>query len=406
MTMTIVAFVEGALVRKGGIGLVGGPTNLRSIAWLGHQVLVAIGGPPSPGKQQYVTTDPASALRRKERAGSFGVVTFPASEIWAFCPGLLWRMNRFVRNADFVSVHSLYSFPVLAGYLLARLHGKPYGLWPHGVWAPVQRQISARKKWFYDKVVGRRIAQNASVLFYSAEGEREEAKCLGLTAPSVVIPDGFDAGEFASLPPRGLFRRRYLADHEGPVILFLARLNAKKGLDLLIDAMSLIASARQDARLVIVGPADPPAFEREVRKHIHTSRLESVTILTGKVDAETKLQALSDADVYVLPSQAENFGFSIFEAMASRIPVVVSDTLNYSREIQTAGAGFSVPREPSQFASSILALIRDPDLRRRMGANGVILARRYSLEETALKVERAVNSILYGDQFPSDLSPQ
>lgn len=403
--MTIVAFVEGALARKGGIGLMGGATNLRSTAWRGHRVLVAMGGPPSPGKQHYVAPDPESALARKEKAGSFGVVTFRASGVWAFCPSLLWRMNRFVREADFVSVHSLYSFPVLAGFLLARIHGKPYGIWPHGVWAPVQRKISARKKWLYDKLIGRRIAQSASLLFFSAEGEREEAQCLGLTAPSVVIPDGFDAGEFSSLPPRGLFRKRYLNGHAGPLILFLARLNAKKGLDVLIDAMAVIAAERPDARLAVVGPADPPEFEGEVRRRIQTRRLESVIALTGRVDAETKLQAFSDSNIYVLPSQAENFGFSIFEAMASRIPVVVSDTLNYSREIEAEGAGYSVPRDASHFASAVLALIANPELCRRMGENGSILAQRYSIEDTAEKVEGAIVSILSGRQLPAELKP-
>ena len=55
----------------------GGATNLRSAAWRGHRVLVAMGGPPSPGRQHYVVSDPEKALARKEKEGSFGVVTLP-----------------------------------------------------------------------------------------------------------------------------------------------------------------------------------------------------------------------------------------------------------------------------------------------------------------------------------------
>ena len=68
-----------------------------------------------------------------------------------------------------------------------------------------------------------------------------------------------------------------------------------------------------------------------------------------------------------LLSQAENFGFSVFEAMASRVPVVVSDTLNYAEEIARSGAGLSVQRDVEQFADAILRLLADPSLRLETG---------------------------------------
>ncbi len=378
-------------------------TTLRSTASRGHRVLVAMGGSASPGQETLVVPDPEFGFTRKEGAGTFGLVTFRATGIWGFAPGMLLRMNRFVRGADFVSIHSIYSFPVFAGYLLARLHRKPYGVWPAGVFAPIQRRIGAKKKWLYDKLVGRRIADQASVFFFSAGGEREEAKCLDFKAPSVIIADGFDSSGYAHLPAKGSFRKRYLKGHEGPLVLFLARLNPKKGLDLLAQTMRLVAEQRPDVRLAIVGPPDPPGYENEVRAWIKSAGIESKTVLTGMVDFETKLQALADADAYVLPSYAENFGFSVFEAMASGVPVVVSDSLNYAREIASAQAGFSLTRDPKNFADVILTLLGDPALRRRMGENGAAFSRRYSIEETAIKVERTIESILQGRPLPIEL---
>jgi glycosyltransferase involved in cell wall biosynthesis len=136
---------------------------------------------------------------------------------------------------------------------------------------------------------------------------------------------------------------------------------------------------------------------------VREAGVESKTVLTGKVDFATKLQAFADADVYVLLSLAENFGLSIFEAMASRLPVVVSDTLEFSGDIAAAHAGFTVKREPAEAAAAIVQLLENPELRREMGKNGAWLAQRYPLENTAVNVERAIECILNGRPLPSDL---
>jgi glycosyltransferase involved in cell wall biosynthesis len=164
-----------------------------------------MGGSPSLGSGRFVVHDAEAALSRREGAGTFGIISIASRTFWFFCPSILWRFSWLVRDADFVTLHSLYSFPVLAGYFLARLYRKPYGISPHGVLAPFQRVVSARKKWIYNKLFANRILQKASVIFYSAEGEREEAAVLKLRLPSVLVPDGFDPSEFANLPARGRF---------------------------------------------------------------------------------------------------------------------------------------------------------------------------------------------------------
>jgi len=294
---------------------------------------------------------------------------------------------------------------VLAGYLLARFHRKPYGFFPHGVLATFQRKVSVRKKFVYNRLFADRILKNASVIFYSAEGEREEAAALGIHAPSVVIPDGFDAENFSKLPERGAFRKRFLSGHSGPLILFLARLNAKKGLDLLIKAMKRVLTERPDARLAIVGPPDPPSFHKQVMQWLKESDIESETVLTGMADPKLRLVAYADADLFVLPSHAENFGHSIFEAMSCGVPIVVSDTLNFAGVFRESGAGLVLPRTPEAFSNAIVSLIENPDLRLEMGKLGRSCSGRYSLEMTGSKVAAAAESALHRKQFPPDLAP-
>jgi glycosyltransferase involved in cell wall biosynthesis len=402
--MKVLSFVEGANPRKGGLGLVGVPMIAKSLADCGHQEVLVIGGRVNPGQESFVQPDIATAAQKKNGPGSFGIVTFPSWSKWAFAPAILWRLCLYARDADFITLHSLYSFPVLAGYLLARLYRKPYGLWPHGVLLPVQRRISIGRKRIYDWLIARRILSQASMLFFAALGEREEAYKLGLTPPSVVIPHGFDAREFERLPPRGQFRAKYFDGHQGPLVLYLSRLNAKKGLDLLVKAFALVINQMPNARLAIVGSGDPPSFESEVKGWLHEHSVENRTVMPGLLVGQERLQAFADADVFVFPSEAENFGFAMFEAMASRVPVVVSDTLDYAAEVQRYESGLLVRRDPQEFANAIVRLLGDPDLRRSMGENGLQLAQAYSWETCGEKIERAIQCILQGKSLPADLT--
>jgi glycosyltransferase involved in cell wall biosynthesis len=398
----IVSFVEGA-VRP---GFVGTPKFLASTAAHGHSIVLVMAGFPSLGSEKYVAQDVKSAQLRKEGDGTFGVVNLNAWTRWRFCPSIIWRFSRLVRESDFVTLHSLYSFPVLAGYFLARLHNKPYAFWPHGVLAPFQRKVGARHKWIYHKIFANRIMQNASIILYSAEGERQETETLRLRPPSVIAAEGFSSEDFDSLPERGRFRARFFNGHSGPLVLFLARLNAKKGVDLLIQAMQQVIAARPDARLAIVGPPDPRAFAKLVVNWIKESGIEANTVVTGPVDPKMRLEAYADADVYVLPSHAENFGFTVFEAMASGVPVVVSENLNFAKDFVAGGAGFAPPRTAKDFSDRILALLNNPEMRREMGSCGRMLARRYSWDSTGARISSALESVLKNREFPPELLPR
>jgi glycosyltransferase involved in cell wall biosynthesis len=324
---------------------------------------------------------------------------------WSFSPSAL-RVFPLVRGCDFVTLHSLYSFPVLAGYLAAIGLGKPYGLWPHGVLAPVQRRIHSGRKTLYNSMFSRRILDQASVLFYSAEGEREETRPLNLKAPSVIIPHGVDIEPFAKLPARGAFRDAHLGGHRGPLVLYLGRLNEKKGVDILIEAADAIVAAVPDTMFAIAGGSHPPSFEKRIAEWIRRSPVRDRIVMTGVASEAQKVEAFADADVFVLPSEAENFGFAMFEAMSAQVPVVVSESLDYAHQVRRACAGLTAPRNVEAFASAIVSLLRDRERRAVMGRNGLALASYYSWTRCGRLIETALEAILRREPFPAELQPE
>lgn len=397
--MKIVLVAEGARPEMGGLGLVAVPPIARALAGRGHQVVLEIFGPLIPGAESFATQDPGRAF-----ASDLTAISYAARGRFAFAPGAVPALASHIARADFVMLHSLYSFAVLSGYAAARWRGKKYGVWPHGVLAPFQRSVSAGRKAMYDRLAARRVLNDAAVIFYNAVGEREEAAPVQPAhVPSVIIPHGIDLDSFATLPARGKFRAAYLDRFEGPLVLYLGRLNAKKGLDVLVQAMQRVRAQLPTARLAIVGAGDPPEFAAQVASWVRETGLSDAVVMPGLLMGDAKLDALADADVVALPSQQENFSFAMFEALAARVPVVISDGFNFAPEIERFHAGLVAAREPAAFAQAIVQVLGNPQAAREMGEGGVQLAARYSWSAVGKQMERAIQALVTNQPLPRDL---
>ncbi len=291
-------------------------------------------------------------------------------------------------------LHSLYSFPVVVGFVLARLFNKPYGLWPHGVLAGAQRRVSRRKKQVYDFVFAHRILDSASLLLFSGAKEESEALGLKLRPRSVVVPHGIAWEAFDRNPVANDFRQRHAIDAAAPLLLYVGRLNAKKGLDLLLTSFALVRKVVPSSVLAICGEADPPAFLQHVRQLIDTLGLNSSVRVVGPISDDDKLQALKSASVFVSGSEAENFGFAIFEALAAGAPCVVSDTLDYSESLEAQQAALVVTRTPAKFADAILKVIHEPAVAKRLAENGRLFSRSFSWDRSASLLEAAIHGVL------------
>lgn len=208
----------------------------------------------------------------------------------------------------------------------------------------------------------------AGAIHYTAEDERDRASFLGLRAPSFVLPNGLDWQRYRALPARGALRARWgLGDK--PVVLFLGRLHVKKGLDLLIPAFDAIRRDEPNAHLIIAGPENDD-YGDTVRGWVAERGLTDSVHFVGTLQGPDVVQAYVDADVFALPSYTENFGMTVAEAMACSLPVVISDQVNIHGEVADAGAGLVTRCDAAETATAVLALLRQPDRRREMGAAG------------------------------------
>lgn len=315
-------------------------------------------------------------------SGGVAVFTFPV----LFRPMLFsWLLYTHLRNRivdyDMIHIHGLYRFPVTYAAWLARARRLPCIICPHGSLDPFLYKQSRFGKWavplkrLYERLFDIPNLHQASAILYTAKEEMERAAFLELRAPAVIIPNGINWSHYASLPERGAFRNHIKLNACVPLVLFLGRINFKKGLDLLVPAFARVLKKVPEARLALVGP-DNDAYGLKVQKWCWEQGIADKVIFAGYLGLEKVKQAYVDADVFVLPSYTENFGMTVVEAMACGCPVVISDQVNIWREVKEDGAGRVVGLDPLEIAEAICRVLQDKKGAEEMGRCGRLAAER------------------------------
>jgi len=197
--------------------------------------------------------------------------------------------------------------------------------------------------------------------------------------PLRIIPNGIDTSVYRP----GLSPIRHLRD-DRVNILFVGRLEKRKGLGDLLRAYRLMRERVKNARLVIVG--DGP-LRGNAESFIQRHRLPDV-VMAGYVPDSVLPRYYDSADIFCAPATGrESFGIVLLEAMACALPVVATEVPGYMSVLEPGQDSLTVrPKSWRELAAALVILARDPELRRRMGAAGLVKAQRYSWASVAEQV--------------------
>jgi glycosyltransferase involved in cell wall biosynthesis len=158
------------------------------------------------------------------------------------------------------------------------------------------------------------------------------------------------------LPTRGEFRRKFAAFNGRPIVVFLGRVHPGKGVELLLPAFARMG--HRDAMLAIVGP-DSRNYLAQMRGEVQRLGLQDRVIFAGMMPGRSRIEALVDADLFALPSEHENFGIAVLEALAAGAPVIISDQVGICKEVTEAGVGEAVPLDADRLAAALDAWLAD-----------------------------------------------
>jgi D-inositol-3-phosphate glycosyltransferase len=214
-----------------------------------------------------------------------------------------------------------------------------------------------------DRIVAANVVERAELL-----------RDYGAAAVRIAtIPCGVDTDLF--VPGDRAAARARLGLDEQPVLLWVGRVAPIKGLDTLLDAVTRLRARGRPVRLLIVGgDADEPMSEHEVslRRRIERLDLTGSVCFVGPQPQSVLPLYYAAADVTVLPSYYESFGMVALEAMACGSPVIASRVGGLVTTVRDGVTGFLIPEaDVEALAERIGALVADPDLRWRVGREGV-----------------------------------
>lgn len=309
-----------------------------------------------------------------------------------------WPLFRWLRHNvasyDLLHIHALFSFSVAAAAFWASHYRVPYVVRPLGTlnrWGMENRRPWLKKASL--RLLDSRVLSHAAAVHYTSEEEQAEGALVVSVTRPVIIPNPVDL----QFDPNGLrsswLRSRYPAIAGKKIVLFLSRLDPKKGLDLLLTAFARLRTQVPDVALVLGGSGDA-AFVERLHLQARDLGLESDIVWAGFLEGDSKKAALAEADVFVLPSYSENFGVAAVEAMACGPPVIVSDQVAIHRSISAAEAGLVVPCQADRLAEAILDVLRNGTLRSKLARNGIALAKTFSVEAVTGQVVSLYRDIL------------
>jgi glycosyltransferase involved in cell wall biosynthesis len=314
---------------------------------------------------------PGTWRSRTEERGGVRVrhLATPAHYRWmGITPTLPLELHRAV-GPDVVHVFGFRDPVTTTAAAWARLKGIPYVFEPLGMFRARLRKVALKRA--LDATLYRGVASGAAVVAVSSGIERDDVGASGLVSLERIHVRGNGFPEPFDLTPAD--RAALGIPESAPVLLYVGRIAAGKGIEHLVAALNELP----DAHLVLVGPDD----RHGVAETIEGDRVHVVGPTDGPPLAYYTL-----ADVFVLPSAGESFGMVAAEAAAAATPVVVTDRCGVA-ELFRDGEALVVPDDRRAILDAIRSVLAEPELRARLSAGGIEAARRMSWDAVTERQE-------------------
>lgn len=354
------------------------------------------------GHEVVVYTSDMSSLKERvskyvESIDGFTITHFKnVSPSWLSKVGLLItpRMEKClkteIKNFDIIHIHEARSFQHLVVWRLARKRGVPYVVQAHGNLSP---HFGGFPRRIYDEIFGKKVLRGASKVIAVSKIEALDYARFGVNEEKVVfIPNPIDIDEFSNHGTRGAFREKYNIDSDSKMILFMGRIHAIKGIDVLLYAFAkMIKDSKVNATLVVAGPDD--GFLKKCIGIVKTYNISNV-IFPGQLDDMERINAYIDADVVVLPSRYETFPITILEAYACGKPVIASDVGGLRDLVIDKETGILVkPGNVNELSRALLVSLSEDNVA-KWGLRAKEFVKRFSVGKVVDKLEQVYVNVV------------
>ncbi|HWE38092.1 MAG TPA: glycosyltransferase [Isosphaeraceae bacterium] len=304
-----------------------------------------------------------------------------------------------VRSAEVVHLHGLWQGHSRRGARAASRARVPYLIAAHGMadpWALRQKRL---KKSLYTFLIEGKNLRRASCLHALTRPEVDHFRALAPRTPVCLVPNGVDLAPLEDLPQRSALEAEHPELAGRFLLLFLARLHVKKGLDLLAPALADVARDHPDLHLLLVGTDDGALAP--FREQIRGLGIDRRVTYLGHVAGEGARRAWGAADAFVLPSRSEGFSMAVLEALACRLPTLITTACHFP-EVAAEGAGLVVHPTVADITAGLRGLLEcSASERASMGDRGrALVASRYTWDRQAERLAAVYRWLAGGGPRP------
>ncbi len=303
-------------------------------------------------------------------------------------------------NFDIVHQHSLWTFQSIITSAL-RARGAKTSIAAHGTLSEFALNKSRFKKEIALSLFERKNLENARVLHATSELEIEDFKRLNLKNPIAYIENGIGSQFIGKEGNGDLFKKKYRITKDKKVLLYLSRITPKKGLDMLLQAISEIKNEFSEWVLVIVGN-DEFDYQRQVEELIKELKLTSSIFIIEPQIGDAKFDAFDASDFFILPSYSEGSPMVVVDALAFGLPVITTKSSSWSDLIDFQ-CGYWVDIDKDAIKQSLLKMcdLKDIELKKYSDNAKKLVIDKYLWDEISKKTISLYNWMVYSDLKPN-----
>lgn len=304
-----------------------------------------------------------------------------------------------IRSAALLHLHGLWQAQTRRGGRVARRADIPYVIAAHGMAEPWAMRHKAMKKKIYTALIEGKNLRRAACLHALSRPEIGHLRAIAPRTPVCFIPNGVDLKPFDDLPDRTALEAERPELAGKFVLLFFGRIHVKKGLDLLAGALAQLRGDHPNLHLLIAGNDDGALGPFLAR--VEAEGMGGRVTCVGHVSGERARQVWGAADAFILPSYSEGFSMAILEALACRLPAVVTTACHFP-ELADAGGAIVVEPDAAGVTDGLRALLeRSPAQRAELGERGrALVEKAYTWDEQALRLSMVYRWIVAGGPPP------
>lgn len=338
--------------------------NAIELQKLGHQVsMVTCDAATFFADMQKKAGNKKLTFQEDKPTEFYGIPTFvlhcTIPKMGWYCSGANRLAKKIVRNYDVVHVRNWYDHLSYVFSKTAYQHGVPYVMTAHGALdSESRKRYKRRTKWLIDHIYTKKAIVRASALHSTGESETREFIKLGSNLQKIFRINPYVILENFEIKKRtNILERLGLDKINKPYIVFLSRVDPKKGIELLLKSFKRLN--HKNLTLVIAGSGNK-SYEQKLEQLVHDLKLENSVKFAGFVLGDDKLQLLESAKIFALTSYSDVHPVAITEALMMGVPVLITKNCDFP-EVEEYNAGIIVEANVESIYKGLVNMINDED---------------------------------------------